>query len=167
MTRYLLLAFLPLCACSGSNSLGGGISDLFPLTVSNAEVLVNAEAIQIAYFNNDGANVDLVAQVTVSLIGVTLKPGGHIALEGQYAPDHDRTTVTHMAGGEPERTLAPVMRGQLNLDAGGSPGQATRGSFNMLFEGGDGFGAGRDLYGNFSDTALDAGFDPILPDAGP
>jgi hypothetical protein len=146
--------------------LGGGVSALFPLDVSRVEVLVNDEAIQVSYFNNDGADVDLVAQVTVALTGVTLKPGGYIALQGEYAPGHQRTTVGHMAGGEPERILAPVLRGQLNLDSGGSPGQTTRGSFNMLFETGDGFGAGRDLYGTFSQVALDAGFDPTLPDAG-
>jgi hypothetical protein len=161
--KWTAALLLLLSGCLAENSLGGSVSDLFPLTVSHVDVLRNDEALQITYFNNNGADVDLVARVTVALTGIDLKPGSKVKLEGEYAPGHERTTVSHMGGGEPERLLAPVKQGLLTLDSGGNPGEKTRGSFNMLLQPGDAYGAGRDLTGTFSSVALDAGFDPILP----
>lgn len=163
---WLIAAGL-LAGCGAENSLGGSVSSLFPLTVSRVEVLRNPEALQVSYFNNNGADVDLVIRLTVALAGIDLQPGTRIPLEGEYEPEHPRTTVAHQAGGEPERTFGTVQRGALFLDAGGEPEQRTRGSFNLLFAAGDAFGGGRDLTGTFSQVALDAGFDPIIPDAGP
>ena len=163
--RATALALLLLLAtgCGLENSLGGSVSSLFPLTVARVDVLRNDEAIQISYFNNNGADIDLVARVTVALTGVELVPGARIPLEGEYDVGHPRTTVGHQRAGEPERLMAPVQRGLLILDSGGNPDERTRGSFNMLFQTGDQYAAGRDLTGTFSAVAKDAGFDPIIP----
>jgi hypothetical protein len=160
---FLAALCFALSGCNAENWLGGSVSDLFPLTVSHVDVLRNDEALQLSYYNNNGADIDLVARVTVALAGINLKPGTKIKLEGEYEPGHQRTTVSHMGGGEPERLLAPVKQGLLTLDAGGNPDEKTRGSFNMLFQPGDAYAAGRDLSGGFNSVALDAGFDPILP----
>lgn len=157
-------ALVALVACGGANSLGGSVSELFPLEVSKVEVLRNEEAFQVSYYANRGTGVDLVAKVTVATQGLELKPGESIPLDGEYAPGHPRTTVIHLAQGEPVRQLPLVDQGDLHLDGGGEPGQMTSGDFSMSFQDGE-YGGGRNLYGSFQALAVDAGFGP-LPDAG-
>ena len=144
--------------CAGDNTLGGSVSELFPLDVSRVEVRRNTEALQVSYYNNRAEDIDIVARVTVDTTGIDLRPGNKIDLSGEYAPGHLRTTVIHLAWGEPERGLPPVKSGDLTISKGGNPGDATRGNFTMAFGQGGDLGAGRTLYGNFSSTALDGGF---------
>jgi hypothetical protein len=165
MRAAIALALLSLATgCGAPNSLGGSLSELFPLEVSRSEVLINDEAFQVSYYNNRGTEVDLVVRVTVVLQGIELKQGKRITLQGEYAPGHQRTTVAHLAGGEPLRLLPPVKKGDLVVDRLGQPGQTTSGHFSMSFGDGGDLGAGRSLSGNFSSVAIDAGFE--RPDAG-
>lgn len=154
------LVLLVTTACSGTNSLGGSIGELFSLEVSRVEVLRNSEAIQISYYSNRGEGIDIVARVTVATQDIDLRPHNKIQLRGEYRPGHQRTTVIHFAWGEPVRNLPPVKRGDLTIASGGNPGESTRGDFSMSFDQGGDVGAGRTLYGNFSTTAADAGFGP-------
>ena len=165
--RKTVWVLLVLVGCGGDNSLGGSVSALFPLDVSQVEILRNEEAIQLSYYNNNGPDIDLVARVTVEVGDLDFHSGVKVPLEGEYAPGHPRTTVGHQRAGEPERYFGTVHRGILSLDLGGEPTQPTRGSFSMLFDTGSDYGAGRDITGNFAGVAKDAGFDPIVPDAGP
>lgn len=145
--------------CGGENSLGGSVSELFPLEVSRVEVQRNDEAFQVSYYRNRGADVDLVLRLSVALQGVELKPDGKpIDLSGEYAPGHPRATLVHLAGGEPARTLPRIHEGDLRLSAGGAPEEETRGSFSVSFEQEGDYGAGRTAYGNFAGLAQDAGF---------
>lgn len=144
--------------CAGDNSLGGSVSELFPLEVSRVEVRRNSEALQLSYYNNRGEDIDLVARVTVATQGIDLRPGKKIDLAGEYQPGHLRTSVIHLAWGEPVRNLPPVKSGDLSLSGGGNPGEGTRGNFSMSFDQGGDLGAGRTLYGNFASPALDGGF---------
>jgi len=148
------------CGCAGDNTLSGSVDALFPLAVSRVEVLRNEEALQVSYLQNHGAEVNLVVRVTVSLDGVTVKDGVKVGLQGEGPPGHARTTVIHLATGEPTRLFAPVHLGDLVIEHGGGAGEATRGHFSMSFEPGDDFGAGRTLTGTFAATAQDAGFGP-------
>lgn len=164
--RGLLAAALALVVtcmgCASENGLGGSVSDLFSLAVAHVTVLRNDEAIQVNYYANNGADIDLVARVTVAIAGYELKPGISIPMQGEYAPGQARTNVAHAAAGEPVRVLAPVKRGVFELHRGGEIDQDTAGSFDMLFDPqSDEFGASRDLTGTFRATALDAGFGPI------
>jgi hypothetical protein len=161
-----LLAGVGLWGCGDANSLSGSVEELFSLEVSRAEVLRNAEALQISYYRNNGLDVDLVARVTVATEGIDLRPGSTVQLGGNTPSGVARTTVVHLAAGEPARVFAPVDKGDLELDEGGGIGQPTRGDFSMSFQRGDGYGAGRSLEGRFSSTALDAGFGPDLPPSG-
>lgn len=158
-----LAACLLAVACGAKNSLGGSVSELFPLDVSRVTILRNDEAFQIDYFANHGPDEDLVARVTVATYGLNLAPGKKISLAGEYAPGHSRTTVVHIAAGEPARFFPEVAKGDLKLDSGGQAGQISEGDFSMSFEQGP-YGGGRDLYGNFSAMTQDAGFGP---DGGP
>ncbi len=155
----LVAAALAFVACAGENSLSGSVGALFDLDVSRVEVLRNEEALQVTYFRNRAAEVDVVVRVTVALQDVELQPGARIRLEGEYEPGHLRTTVAHAPGGEAVRIFPPVRKGDLVLASGGNPGEATRGDFSMSFEdeGGD-IGQGRTLVGNFAGLARDAGF---------
>jgi hypothetical protein len=117
--------------CTGDNTLGGSVSELFPLEVSRVEVRRNTEALQISYYNNRAQDIDLVARVTVDTTGIDLRPGNKIDLSGEYAPGHLRTSVIHLAWGEPVRNLPPVKNGDLTISSGGNPGDATRGNFSM------------------------------------
>ncbi len=148
-------------ACGTDNGLSGSVGELIPLAVSRVEVRRNEEAFQVTYFNNRGADVDVVARVAVALEGVDLVPGKKVPLDGEYAPGHLRTTVVHAPGGEASRRFPEVSRGDLVLHSGGAVGELTRGSFSMSFanEGGD-LGQGRTLAGTFSAVALDGGFGP-------
>ena len=156
----LVLAGLALLAsgCASDNSLGGSVSELFPLDVSRVEVARNPEALEVSYYSTRGEYIDIVVRVTVATQGVDMQPGRKIDLAGEYQPGHLRTTVIHLAWGEPVRNLPPVHSGDLTLSSGGNPGDATRGNFSMSFDQGGDFGAGRTLYGNFASTALDGGF---------
>lgn len=153
-------AVAALSGCGADNSLGGSVSELFDLEVSRVEILRNAEALQVSYYRNRAANVDLVARLTVALEGLTLQPGEKIDLAGTYAADHLRTTVVHIAGDEPARVFPPVKQGELNLTEGGNVGEVTRGEFSLSFEQNGGYGSGRTLFGTFRAPAQDAGFDP-------
>ncbi|MBJ6761092.1 hypothetical protein JGU66_09985 [Myxococcaceae bacterium JPH2] len=149
-------------ACGrGDNSLSGSVSELFPTgDVSRVEVRRNAEAFQVSYFRNNGMDVDLVARLTVDTEGLDLKPGAKLPLGGTTPSGKDRASVVHVAAGEPARMFGPVERGDLVLDKGGNPGEATSGDFSLSFRKGDAYGAGRSMEGTFSATALDAGFGP-------
>lgn len=153
-------AAVVLSACGADNSLGGSVSELFPLEISRVEVLRNEEAFQVSYYRNRGADVDLVLRLSVALEGVQLSPGKKIDLVGEYAPGHRRATVIHIAGGEPARILPPVKQGDLVITSGGEPDQDTRGNFSVSFEQSGDYGAGRTAYGSFAALARDAGFDP-------
>jgi len=156
----LALAGLALLApaCASDNSLGGSVSELFPLDVSRVEVARNPEALQVSYYSTRGEYIDIVVRVTVATQGVDLQPGRKIDLAGEYQPGHQRTTVIHLAWGEPVRNLPPVKSGDLVVSSGGNPGDATRGNFSMSFDQGGDIGAGRTLYGTFASFALDGGF---------
>ncbi|MFZ5468920.1 MAG: hypothetical protein ACOZIN_05720 [Myxococcota bacterium] len=148
--------------CRGENSLYGSVDELFSLEVARVEIRRNHEAFQVSYFNNRGANLDVVARVAVSLQDVDFVPGTKIDLSGEYAPGHPRAAVIHEPGGEPARVFPRVKKGDLVLSSGGNPDELTRGDFSVLFEesGGD-IGGGRTLGGSFSAIALDAGFGPL------
>lgn len=148
--------------CAVDNSLGGSIGEVFPLEVSRVEVYRNEEALQITYYRNRGVFLDVVVRIGLALKDIDLKPGTRVPLEGEYAPNHPRVSVSHAPGGEPIRLLPPVQKGELNLTGGGPAGTVTSGNFSMLFagEGGD-IGEGRTLSGNFSALAVDAGFGPL------
>jgi len=158
-----LLASVGLWGCGESNSLSGSVEELFSLEVSRVEVLRNTEALQVSYYRNNGLDVDLVARVTLATEGLDLQPGSKVDLAGNTPSGVVRTTVVHLAAGEPARIFALVDKGDLELDEGGGIDQPTRGDFSMSFQRGDGYGAGRSMEGRFSSVALDAGFGPDLP----
>jgi hypothetical protein len=147
-----------LSACGSESTLGGSISELFPLQSSRVELLRNDQAFQVSYYANRDVDIDLVLRVTVALDGLNLKPGADIHLEGEYAPGHPRTTVVHLASGEPMRTLPRVNTGTLTIDEGGNIGEQTRGDFSLAFERVDDYGGGRNAHGSFSGNATDATF---------
>ncbi|NBD07743.1 hypothetical protein [Corallococcus silvisoli] len=160
-----LLCGAGIVACRGDNELSGSVSELFPVTdVAKVEIRRNAEALQVSYFRNNGLDVDLVARLTVDTEGVDLKPGTKVQLGGTTPSGRDRASVVHVAAGEPARVFTQVERGDLVLEAGGNPGEATRGDFSLSFKKGAGYGAGRSMEGTFSSVALDAGFGPDLGD---
>ncbi|MDY7226521.1 hypothetical protein [Hyalangium rubrum] len=157
--KGLSLGGLLVCwGCGGTNTLSGSVEELFPLDVSRVEVLRNAEALQVSYYRNTGLDVDLVVRLSVATEGLELRPGSKVNLAGNTESGVARTTVVHLAAGEPARLFAPVDKGNLELDEGGDIGQPTRGDFSMSFQRGEGYGAGRSLEGRFSSTAQDAGF---------
>ncbi len=154
------LAAVGLLGCGQPNSLSGSVSELFPLEVSRVEVRRNAQAFQVSYYRNAGADVDLVVRLTVDTEGLELKPGQKVDLAGTTPSGHARTTVVHLAAGEPTRVFAAVDKGDLVLDEGGQPGEETQGDFSMSFQKGTEFGAGRTLVGDFAAKAEDASFGP-------
>lgn len=158
MRRLLFLALFALSGCGRDNALSGSVEELFPLTVSRVDVLRNAEALQVSYYNNHGADLDLVARVTIALEGLELRNGGVYPLEGDTPSGVARTSVIHLAGGEPTRTFPRVKKGELHLSSGANEGERTSGTFSMSFESNDDFGSGRTLSGNFNALAGDAGF---------
>ncbi len=143
--------------CGGDNSLGGSMSEVFPLQVSFVNILRNDQAFQVTYYNNNGNDVDLVASVVVSLDGWDFQSGKDYALQG-FDDAGFRTSVLHLAAGSPPEPLPEVSLGDLQLSSGGAVGQFTQGNFSMSFVADGGFGGGRTLYGNFSGQAQDAGF---------
>lgn len=154
----LLLLGPLLFGCGRDVALSGSISEVFPLTVSRVEIRRNAEALDIAYYNNRGVELDLVARVTVALEGLELQNGRKIPLEGDTPSGVARTAVVHIAGGEPARTLPRVKKGDIVLSSGSNPDETVRGTFSMLFEDNGGFGSGRTMEGSFAGQAQDAGF---------
>lgn len=155
-----LAAGLMSCGLS-DNTLSGSVSELFSLDdISRVEVLRNAEALQVSYYRNNELDVDLVARLTVSTEGLDLRPGVKVDLSGTTPSGLARATVVHLNAGEPGRVFAPVENGDLKLDKGGNPGEATRGDFSMSFKKGEGYGAGRNLEGAFNAVATDASFGP-------
>lgn len=161
LRRPGLLAGLGLLVgCGGPNSLSGSVEELFSLEVSRVEVLRNAEALQVSYYRNNGLDVDLVVRLSLATEGLDLRPGSKVNLAGTTEAGVARTTVVHLAAGEPARVFAPVDKGDLELDEGGGVDQPTRGNFSLSFMRGDGFGAGRSLEGRFASLAMDAGFGP-------
>ena len=143
--------------CSGDNSLGGSMSEVFPLQVSFVNILRNDQAFQVSYYNNNGNDVDLVARIVVSLDGWDFQSGKDYPLQG-FDDAGSRTSVLHLAAGSPPEPLPEVSLGDLNLSSGGAVGQSTQGNFSMSFVADGGFGGGRTLYGDFSGQAQDAGF---------
>lgn len=160
----LLAVTLGALACGGENSLGGSVDALFPLTVSFVQIRRNEEAFQVSYYNNREHDIDLVAQVTVALYGLTITPGAPIDLAGEYDAGHPRAVVVHAAADEAQRVMPAVHQGDLVIRQGGNPDELTVGDFSVGFEQGSEYGGGRTLYGNFSSRCLDAGFLPA--DAG-
>jgi hypothetical protein len=181
--KHLATAVLLLAACQNVNSLSGSMSEEFPLDVSYVNVYRNDQAIQVNFLLNRNIYLDVVARVTVALIipdgGVNPKDGGvdipfeggmDLNVAGEYAPGHPICSVVHAPGGEPVRSLPPVLRGDFHLSGGGDPGQLTSGDFSFVFDDsplpdggaspGD-IGFGRTLVGNFSAIAIDAGFGPL------
>lgn len=161
----LLAGSLAALACGGENSLGGSVDALFPLQVSFVQVRRNQEAFQVGYYNNREHDIDLVAQFTVALNGIDLTLNRPVDLSGEYDAGHPRAVVVHAAADEAQRVLPSIHQGDLVITQGGNPDELTVGNFSVGFEQGSDYGAGRTLYGNFTGTCLDAGFEPA--DAGP
>lgn len=177
MRPIALLALL--CAgCAPDNELSGSLSELFPLEVSKVIVYRNQEAMKVQYLSNRGIYLDVVIDLTVNLEGVDPKDGAKIDLAGEYEPSHQRTEVEHAPGGEPNRVLPNVKKGDLHIDHlgigpvcdydaglpdGGIPCTApdtSRGNFSILFsdDGSGDIGSGRTLVGTFVAPTLDAGY---------
>jgi hypothetical protein len=154
--------WLLVSGCGADALLTGSMQEVFPLDVSYAEVYRNSEGLQVTYYRNRNVFLDVVARISVYVNDLTVKPGAHIKLDGEYTPGHLRTTVAHAPGGEPVRLLPPLKRGDLTITGGGEPETRTSGDFSMLFDsvGGD-LGYGRTLNGSFSAMAKDAGFGPL------
>ena len=158
-----------LLACRPDNTLWGSVSELFPLDVSRVDVRRNDQALQISYFANRGADIDLVARVVVRTDGLELAENRPIPLEGfaDEAGIHPRTTVAHVAAGEPVRVLPLVSDGELTLSEVGEIGEPVRGIFELSFVQGEAYGSGRGIGGTFSGELLDGGFgEEGFPDAG-
>lgn len=147
-------------ACGADNSLGGSVSELFPLEVSQVQILRNGDAFQVSYYRNNGADVDLVARLSVGLAGTSFIPGKSVSLAGEYEPGHQRATVLHLASGEPVRTFPDVKQGDIKLTEGGKIGEETSGTFSLSFVQSGDYGGGRSIHGNFFGKAADAGYGP-------
>lgn len=176
-TRHVLRALAgalvagALAGCAEDNTLSGSVSELFPLEVSRVEVRRGSQALQVSYYRNTAVDVDLVVRLTVDTTGLELAPGRRINLAGEVSEGQARTTVVHLAAGEPARVFVPVSNGDLVLEQGGQPGEPTRGNFSMSFLTGQGYGAGRSLAGRFAARAEAGDWGPepgdiVLPDAG-
>jgi hypothetical protein len=146
--------------CGVDNSLSGSVGELFSLEVSKVEVSRNVEALQINYFLNRDQYIDLVAGVTVAIGDQNIHDGTKFALQGEYPPGHQRTTVVHLASGEPVRLLPPVKQGDMQISKNGNPGDQMKGNFSMSFGTGGDLGDGRTLAGSFSAIVRDGGFGP-------
>ena len=162
VSRLVIFGAVLLMGCSAENSLGGSLSEVIELEISRSDVYRNDEALQVTYYRTRGAFYDVVIRISVSLKGLTLKPGTRIKLEGDYEEGHPRTSVATAPGGEPVRLLPRVKKGDLYISTGGEAGGVTSGNFSMLFEatGGD-LGNNRTLLGNFTAKTVDAGFGPL------
>jgi hypothetical protein len=160
-----------LAGCAEDNTLSGSVSELFPMEVSWVEVRRSAQALQVSYYRNTAVDVDLVVRLTVDTTELDLSPGKRINLAGEVSPGQARTTVVHLAAGEPARVFVSVNSGDLVLEQDGQPGELTRGNFSMSFRAGQGYGAGRSLAGRFAARAENGGWGPepgdiVLPDGG-
>jgi hypothetical protein len=160
MKKRLAFLALTLTSCGADNSLGGSVSELFPLTVSTVDVLRNDFAVQVTYYANRGTFLDVVARIVVSTKDIDLRPGVRIPLEGEGEPGHQRTSVAHAPGGEAVRAFPNVKKGDMVINELGLEGRPSKGNFSLVFEsvGGD-LGQGRTLTGTFSvPKTKDAGF---------
>jgi len=164
MKRLGLCAALALCAASCGGGLSGSVGQFFALDYSRLEILRDADAFQVTYYQDTPTEIDVVVRLTVVTTGYDFTPGHTFDLAGEYAPGHPRAVVTHAAGGEPARTLPALLHGTLTLDSGGKPGERTQGSFNLSFEneGGD-FGNGSTVSGDFDAVVVNA----TLPGSNP
>jgi len=153
-------AFAAAFACRPDNTLQGSVDALFPLDVSRVDMLRNDDAFQVSYYANRGADIDLVARLTVYVGDTGIDAGTPLLIQGEYLPGHQRATVVHLTAGEAERVLPAVERGDLLVEQGGGIGQPTRGSFAVLFVQGDAYGSGRTLDGTFAGRPGDAGWMP-------
>ena len=109
-------------ACGGgSNSLGGSLSEVFPLDVSTAHVLRNDQALVVSYEANRGRDIDLVLRFTLALDQLPLQRGRTVKISGTTDAGILRATFLHNAAGEPARVLPPVSVGQFTLDTGRKP----------------------------------------------
>ncbi len=161
--RWALVALVGLLSsgCGKDNDLSGSIGELFSLTFSRVEVYRNSEALQVSYYNNRGSDIDLVVRFTVGVSDLTLTNGMKIDLASEYLPGHQRTSVIHLASGEPVRVFPAVAKGDFVLNSGAIGTETLRGNFSMSFDRTADYGGGRTLVGNFtSATARDAAFDP-------
>jgi hypothetical protein len=140
------------------------VDALFPLSVSFVQIRRNDEAFQVSYYNNREHDIDLVAQVTVALYGLTVTPGQAIDLSGEYDAGHPRAVVVHAAADEAQRVMPAIRQGDLVIRQGGNPDEQTVGDWSVGFAETTEYGGGRTIYGNFTGRCLDAGFLPA--DAG-
>lgn len=143
-------------------TLSGSVGELFPLNVARVELLRNDQAFQVSYYADNGANVDIVARLTLALEGTNFSPGHDLPLQGADGSGHRKTSVIHLAAGEPELIFPEVRQGDLHLSRGGSPGQMTQGDFSLSFVSSADVGGGRTLSGSFVGVAQDAGYGPGL-----
>ena len=155
---------LLLAACSSGNSLTGSLSTVFPLDENSVQVVENTEAFQVTYDFAQGDQDTVVVQLTVSLAGETLAPGGSLDLSGQTPDGAQRTTVTHLAPNQAAVVLPAVQSGLLKLSEGGQAvGSTTVGTFNLSFVTDGSAAGGHTLSGSFSGPLQSAAF---APDAG-
>lgn len=151
-------------ACGGgSNSLGGSLSEVFPLDVSSAHVIRNDQALVVSYEANRGRDIDLVLRFTLALDQLQLDRGRTVRISGTTDAGILRAAFLHNAAGEPARVLPPVSVGQFTLDTGGNPGDDTSGSFDVSFVADGSYGSGRGVSGHFRATALDGGYGDWIP----
>ncbi len=150
-------------ACRADNTLIGSADELFPLDVSRVDMIRNPDGFVVSYSVNRGADVDIVARLSVYVGDVGIDAGRPLPLQGEYDAGHERATVMHLTSGEAARYFPPVERGDLLVDQGGNAEQYTHGSFSVLFKSKDGYenayGAGRTLDGTFAGTPKDGGWD--------
>ncbi|MGZ6028378.1 MAG: hypothetical protein ACXWK5_03075, partial [Myxococcaceae bacterium] len=87
-------------ACGGgSNSLGGSLSEVFPLDVSTAHVLRNDQALVVSYEANRGRDIDLVLRFTLALDQLPLQRGRTVKISGTTDAGILRATFLHNAAG--------------------------------------------------------------------
>jgi len=153
------LAVAAAVACGGGpNSLGGSLSEVFPLDVSTAHVLRNDQALVVSYEANRGRDIDLVLRFTLALDQLPLQRGRTVKISGTTDAGILRATFLHNAAGEPARVLPDVSIGEFTLDTGGNPGDDTKGNFSASFVSDGSYGSGRAVTGRFHATALDGGY---------
>jgi hypothetical protein len=158
-----LLVPLLLLSCGPQGTLGGSVSDIFPLDVESEQVLRNSNAFQVSYYASDGTNEDIVIRLTLDLTGIKFVQGVDVPLGGTVTPDGGlRATVIHLTAGEAELVFPPVLQGDLNLTSGGNAGEYTTGNFSLSFINTTDVGGGRTVNGTFGATAQDAGYGPGL-----
>ncbi len=151
----LLFAVLLLTRCSGTNSLTGSVSDVFPLDFNSVAVWRNSDAFQVTYYFTEFGNEDIVLQLSVDLTGLAFQGGATVDLASLTPSGAPRAVVTHLSHGEAVTVLPPIEQGSLSLSGGGLiPGQETSGSFSLSFVTNGQAGAGRTVLGSFDAPLL-------------